>query len=186
VLTPLASTMLSLLCERPMHCYEMYRVMLERREYRIVKVKPGSLYHAMDRIVAAELAEAVGTDRDGARPERTTYRITDAGRAALTAWVCAEVAEPVNEFPRFPVAISKVHNLPRAEAVALVEKRISAIEAELADAESEMAGVEDVREAYLLDLSYLRAMTRAELTWLRHTAARLENGELEWPTKSPA
>lgn len=184
VLTPLATSMLAMLCERPMHCYEMYRVMLHRHEDRTVKIKPGSLYHTMDRLQAAELVVATGTDRDGARPERTTYAITPAGRDAMGDWVRRVLAEPVNEYPQFPVALGESHNLPRAEVVALVRARISRLEAGLATDEPLVAAAEQkgVMEARLLDAHFHMDMTRAELGWLRRLVDRLENEDVTWPT----
>lgn len=181
-LTPLALSALALLCERPMHPYEMYRLMIERRGDRVVKVRPGSLYHAVDRMAADALVEATGTERNGARPERTTYRITDAGRAAMQDWIRALLEDPVNEFPRFPVALAEMHNLARAEATKLLVARIGRLEEQLADVESALAGKQgQVEEAYLLYAHYYVEMVRAELSWLRRLVTRLESKELEWP-----
>ena len=89
--TPLGIAVLALLAERPMHPYEMYRLLLERHEDRRVKVRPGSLYHTVDRMAENGLVEAIGTERDGGRPERTTYRVTDTGQqelyVALRGWL---------------------------------------------------------------------------------------------------
>jgi DNA-binding PadR family transcriptional regulator len=181
-LTPLAVSGLALLCERPMHPYEMYRLMMDRRGDRVVKVRPGSLYHAVDRLAADALVEAVGTDRDGGRPERTTYRITEAGRTAMQDWIRALLEEPVNEFPSFPVALAEAHNLPRAEAARLLTARVRRLEEQLAEVESVLAARGDqVAEAFLLYGHYYVEMTRAERDWLRKLVARLESKELEWP-----
>ena len=79
-LTPLAISALALLNERSMHPYEMYQLLLERHEDRIVRVTPGSLYRTVDRLTADGLAEATGTGREGNRPERTTSAIPSAVR----------------------------------------------------------------------------------------------------------
>lgn len=182
-LTPLAVAMLALLRERPMHCYEMYRVMQNRGETHTVKVRPGSLYHTMDRLVSGELAAPVGIDRDGGRPERTTYRITPDGCAAMETWVREVVATPVASYPAFPVAIGELHTLPVAEVVCLVERRIAQLEARLAEDEAVVAhaAARHVPEAYLLDRHYLDDMITAEVRWLRRLVRRLQNEELEWP-----
>ena len=41
------------------------------------------MYHTVARLLRAGLIAEVGTDRDGNRPERTTYTLTPAGREAL-------------------------------------------------------------------------------------------------------
>lgn len=182
MLTPLATSMLAMLCERPMHCYEMYRLMQQRHEERIVKVKPGSLYHTMDRMHADELVESIGTDREGGRPERTTYAVTPAGRAALRSWVRGVLERPVNEYPQLPVALAESHNLPAPEVVELLEARIGHLEAELATdvALVGKAHAAGVHEAHLLDAAYMTEMNRAELGWLRRLVDRLESKELAW------
>jgi len=184
VLTPLATSMLAMLSEQPMHCYEMYRLMLRRHEDRIVKIKPGSLYHTMDRLAAAGMVVATGIDREGARPERTTYAITPAGRDAMREWVRSVLAEPVNEYPRLPVALGESHNLPVDEVIGLLFERIARLEAVLATDEVLVAEALEcgVADAHLLDADFQMNMTRAELGWLRRLADRLESKELSWPT----
>lgn len=183
-LTPLAASVIALLCERPMHPYEMYRLMMDRHEDRVLKVRPGSLYHTVDRLTAAALVEPIGTDREGGRPERTTYRVTVAGRAAMQDWLRGELAHPVNEYPRFPVALGEAHNLPVAEAIEMLRSRIACIEADLAHGEPLLAAAAGrTSEAHLLDAYYLIDMARAEVSWLRRLVERLENKELTWPSK---
>jgi len=186
-LTALGTSVLALLCERPMHPYEMYRLMMERYEDRIVKVRPGSLYHTVDRLARASLVEAVGTDRDGGRPERTTYRITAAGREAMSDWITGVLRAPANEYPCFPVALGEAHNLPRNVVIELLEARIEVLAARLAEDEALVAAAVDrVPEPHLLDAYYLFEMTRAELGWLRRLVERVETKELTWPTEDRA
>ena len=62
---------LAVLCflrERPMHPYEMNRLLLERHWDDVLVLKKGSLYHAIRRVLDAGLIEALGTSRDGRRP----------------------------------------------------------------------------------------------------------------------
>lgn len=97
-LTPLAIAVLALLNEGRMHAYEMYQVLLKRRNDRLVKVRPGSLYHTVERLAGQELVEATGTERAGNRPERTTYEITPAGQQALVARVEAGIETYTYEY----------------------------------------------------------------------------------------
>ena len=185
-LTPLALSALAMLCERPMHPYEMYRLMVERYEHEVVKVRPGTLYHAMTRMADAGLVQAVGTDREGGRPERTTYRITPSGHAAMRERIRTLLATPVNEYPRFPAALGEIHHLPRAEVLDLLAARIRALEAKVVEAARVLDAVaERVPEIYLIDRHYLVEMANAELGWLRGVAVRIETEELEWPHRTP-
>jgi DNA-binding PadR family transcriptional regulator len=78
-LTSLGISVLALLKARPMHGYEMFQTLVERHADRIVKVRPGSLYHVVDRLTEEKLIRRAGTARDGKRPERAVYEVTDAG-----------------------------------------------------------------------------------------------------------
>jgi DNA-binding PadR family transcriptional regulator len=184
-MTPLGILVLALLAERPMHPYEMYRLLIERREDRYVKVRPGSLYHTVDRMAERGLVEAVGTERDGGRPERTTYRITTAGRDALDERIRTLLATPVNEYPQFPVALSEAHNLPRTEVIELLTTRVRILEANLAETDSVLGVAEarQVEEAYLVAARYLRDLLATELSWLTDLIGRLERKELRWPNE---
>jgi DNA-binding PadR family transcriptional regulator len=180
---PLAVAVLGLLLERPMHPYEMVQLLLARSEDRVVKVRPGSLYHAVDRLHADGLVRPVGTERAGNRPERTTYAITTEGVDALGDWVRQALAAPAPEYPRFPLALGEAHNLPRDEVVARLRRRLVALhgqEAEIAAGEGVVRGKE-LPEAFWLDLPYTRVLLRAEIDHLTTLVARIESGDLSWP-----
>src|SRR6478735_8009853 len=56
--SPLGLMILALLSERPMHPYEMQRLMVARGDDRVVRVQRGSLYPAVERLERAGLVEA--------------------------------------------------------------------------------------------------------------------------------
>src|SRR5512138_2173622 len=90
-LTPLGVMVLALLREGEMHPYEMMRLMRQRRDDQLVTITNGTFYHTVARLERLGLLAEVGVDREGNRPERTTYRLTDAGRDAVSEWVRAEL-----------------------------------------------------------------------------------------------
>lgn len=189
-LSPLAVSALALLAEREMHPYEMYQLMLTRREDRVVKVSAGSLYRAVERLARdGHIAEA-GVEREGNRPERTVYAITAAGRAALGASIKRMLRTYVNEFPEFPVAIGEAHNLPVDEVAAMLDERRASIAEWIAFLDSADAAIaaKGVARHYVLNLDYTRAMLTAEDAWIAATIAELRSGELEWtaPAHVPA
>ena len=91
-LTPMGVMVLALLLEGDMHPYEMVRLMRARRDERLLAVTNGTLYHTVGRLQRGGLIDEVGTDREGNRPERTTYTLTDAGRDALIGWLRRELS----------------------------------------------------------------------------------------------
>ena len=162
-----------------MHGYEMFQTLIARHEDRIVKVRPGSLYHVVYRLAEENLVRPAAIGRDGNRPERTTFEITDRGTTALTERVRELVATPVNEFPQFVVALAEIHNLDLDTAVAAVGSRIAALE----DNVAELRALKQVSTApgiYLVALDYLLATTKAQVTWLREFVDSLRSERLHW------
>jgi DNA-binding PadR family transcriptional regulator len=181
-LTPLAIAALALVNERPMHPYEMYQLLLERREDRMIKVRPGSLYHTVERLHAAKLLEVTGTAREGNRPERTTYAMTDEGREALAARIRELLSHPVREYPHFPVALDEAHNLPPEQAAADLEAYAEALDEEIAEISAVLDAVRerDLAEAYWIGGDYLLSNTIFQRDWIRQLINRIETKELTW------
>src|ERR1700678_4818749 len=69
-LNSLGISVLALLRARPMHGYEMFQTLVERHADRIVKVRPGSLYHVVDRLEEEKVIRRAATSREGKPPER--------------------------------------------------------------------------------------------------------------------
>jgi DNA-binding PadR family transcriptional regulator len=175
-LTSLGISVLALLRARPMHGYEMFQTLVERHADRIVKVRPGSLYHVVDRLTEEKLIRHAGTARDGRRPERAIHEITDAGVEALDDRVGQLIAVPTDEFPQLAVALAEMDNLDEDAASDAVEDRVGALEARGAEIMAlRDAGVTPA--GYLVAFDYLLAMVQAELTWLRGLAGSMRSGQ---------
>ncbi|TWD79819.1 PadR family transcriptional regulator [Kribbella amoyensis] len=181
-LTPLGIAVLALLNERPMHAYEMYQLLIKRRNDQLVKVRPGSLYHTVERLAGHELVEATGTERSGNRPERTTYAITPAGQAALIGRVQAGIETFRYEYPLFPVVLGEAHNLDREDALERFRRRVRELDRRLADAETSIADATErqVPEAFWMAGDYIRTQLAAERDWLVGIVDRIENEDLAW------
>jgi DNA-binding PadR family transcriptional regulator len=181
-LTPLAVAALALLAEGPSHPYEMYQTLVHRAEDRLVKVRPGSLYHTVDRLARHGLVRATGTEREGNRPERTTYAITDAGTNALAERVAEIIATPVNEFPEFPLGLAESHNLPVETAIELLRKRVALIRADIDVIDHGIRTVQakNLPPKYWMDVRYLRAMAEADATTLEALIDDLVSGAISW------
>jgi DNA-binding PadR family transcriptional regulator len=182
-LTPLAISALALLNERDMHPYEMYQLLLERHEDRIVRVTPGSLYRTVERLTNDGMATATGTARAGNRPERTTYTITDTGRTALVQRIREILREPINEYPTFALALAEAHNAPASAVCADLRDHLKVIDRELADIDCivDKARARQVAEAYWVTADYIRHMNLAQQAWITGFIDRLEKGDLPWP-----
>lgn len=182
-LTPLALTALAFVGERPMHPYEMYQLARQRKDDRLVKLRPGTLYHAIGRLVTDGFVRALPAEREGNRPERTRYEITEAGRAVLRADIASLLGRFTLEYPVFPFALSEAHNLPSEEVVVHLERRLSAVREVVADlVESiERLTAAELPWAYWAHVEYLHTIHCAEAEWLERTISAVSGGAFDLP-----
>ncbi len=172
----MALAVLAVLIHRPMHPYEMAQFMRGWGKDRDMPVKWGSLYSVVDRMVEHGLLEEAGTSREGRRPERTTYRITEAGRAELIDWTRELLSVAEREFPRFRAGLSVMAALPPDEVAALLRRRLAALEAETAELREAIAASERVPRLFAVETEYDLAMTEAETAWVRSLLGEVETG----------
>lgn len=180
-LTPLAVMVLALLREGDMHPYEMLRLLRARRDERLVRIQHGTFYHAVSRLERDGLVREVGVDRDGNRPERTTYTLTPAGDAAVVDWVRRELGR-IDRPAEFRVALAESHNLVRDEVIALLDerRRLLAASAEEHRAALAGAGARRIPDQFLVEVQRESALLDAELAWQDALRARLADGSLPW------
>lgn len=181
-LAPLAVSALALLLERPMHTYEMQQMLVRRNEDRNVKISFGSLYRAVDRLAALGYVQATGTDREGNRPERTTYAITAEGERIFTEKVAEIIARPVNEYPEFPLGLGHAHYLPLRTVIGLLRKRVLLLRAEVTVIEGSIDVLREIElpAKYWLDKRYLREVISAEISTLKALIDDLTTGVIQW------
>jgi DNA-binding PadR family transcriptional regulator len=187
-----ALTVLCLLREGPLYPYEMQRLIHQRHKDKLLELRRGSLYHAIEQLQRAGLIQSVETRRAGRRPEHTTYRLTRAGADEVVAWLREILARPMAEPSPFLAAVSYLSRLTPEDVLAALRERMGALEAELADLETTLQGGAaernpvlqalrpQITRVVLLENEYLRALRRAELEWVRALIEDLECGRLTW------
>ncbi|GAB90014.1 PadR family transcriptional regulator [Gordonia rhizosphera] len=182
VLPPLAVLVLGLVAERPMHPYEMFSTTVERREDRLVKFRPGTLYHAVDRLASKGLISVHDVQREGNRPERTVYAITDAGRTALDHSLERILARHPVEYPELYLALSEAHGLPRVRVIELLGERLAAMRTDLDDvlAAQALAREQCRPEMFILDMGCRAATLSAQIGWLDDLVTRLQSSTIAW------
>jgi DNA-binding PadR family transcriptional regulator len=187
VRTPLALSILTLLYERPMHPYEMRQLMRERGHDQVIKLKGGSLYSTIDRLTAAGLIRPLETSRQGRRPERTVYTLTDAGRDEHRLWLRELLADPVAEYPWFAAALAFLGAVPPDEAGDLLRQRAALLDARIVSDERLLATMTTefgLPRLFGVEAEYVLAMRQAELAWVRQIVDDIRSGELAWPSEA--
>lgn len=181
--SPLALTVLAMLNYAPLHPYGVQRLLKQWGKDQVVNVgQRAGLYRTIDRLLAAGLIEVQGTGRDQQYPERTVYEPTDAGRDTVHSWLEEMLASPKYEFPQFPAALSNVMLLMPDEARQALAQRAESLSETLAVLDQSLDHEEQfgLPRVTMLESEYLRAVTSAELDWVRSVVADLDSGALNW------
>ncbi|MGZ4591372.1 MAG: PadR family transcriptional regulator [Actinomycetes bacterium] len=177
----LALAVLACLAERPMHPYEISTTLRTRGKHESIKLNFGSLYTVVERLAKQGLIAAQDTEREGRRPERTIYRITEAGRVEFADWLSDLISTPVNDFTQFEAALSLLPGLPPDEVVRLLRERARLLAYQLAQTEATVAFAAEQRlpRLFLVETEYRQTVRRAELQYVERLAADIAAGSLE-------
>ncbi|TCJ89464.1 PadR family transcriptional regulator [Nocardia alba] len=174
----LALAVLSVIVQRPMHRYEIAATLRAHGKDRDMDIKWGSLYTVVQNMAKAGFLEVVGSEREGARPERVIYRITDAGRAEMADWTRELLAAPEPEHHRFTAGLSILAVLPPDEVIVLLGTRIAALERTIETTRAEL-GALTLPRLFLVESEFGLAMLEAEANWARALRDELAEGTFE-------
>jgi DNA-binding PadR family transcriptional regulator len=178
----LALAVLSYLVRQPMHPYELARSLRENGDDRSIKFNHGSLYMVVQQLAKAGFITEVETTREGQRPERTVYALTDAGRQELRDWLRELVEQPQHEYPHFVAALSLIAALPPGEVVQLLRTRLR----RLADQRTEIRTMVDatlaqnVHPLFLVEEEYRLTMLAAESSFVEGFIDRITHPQTGW------
>ena len=174
----MALAVLATVVQRPMHRYEMASIMRARGKDKDMNVKWGSLYTVVGNLAKHGFLEEIGSTRQGARPERTVYRITAAGRHELIDWTRELLCEPQPDQPSFAAGLSVLSLLPPDEVVTLLQSRLGTLNAAIATerAQAEKAENDGVPRLFLVESEYTVAMLEAEAAWIGSLLDELASG----------
>jgi DNA-binding PadR family transcriptional regulator len=180
VSNPLALAVLALLSEKPMHPYEMSTTLRDRAKEESIKLNYGSLYSVVESLRRHGLIDVQETIREGRRPERTIYAITEAGEIELVDWLSELLSVPVKEFTQFEAALSLVGVLPPDDVVRLLEIRLTRLDAEIAGGEGVLAEMAKQGLPYLFAVEgdYQLTLRRAEREFVAELLEKIKNGTL--------
>jgi DNA-binding PadR family transcriptional regulator len=180
VSNPLALAVLSCLAERPMHPYEISTTLRSRGKEDSIKLNYGSLYAVVESLQKHALITARETTREGRRPERTVYEITEAGLAELEDWLSELLATPVREFTSLEAGLSLMPGLPPDDVARLLAKRAERLRVELRTLDASHAEAEQMQlpELFLVESRFRHAMLTAELEFVTRLAESIQGSSM--------
>jgi DNA-binding PadR family transcriptional regulator len=173
----LALSLLTLLTQQPMYPYEMAATLRERGKDQSIKINWGSLYTVVQNLEKYGFIEAVEVAREGRQPERTTYQITEAGRAELRDWLRELIGVPEREYSRFEAGLGEAGVLPPDEMIGLLRDRLDALTASNAGHQADLKALgAQLPRLFLVESEYYLALRRAEEDWVRGLLKELTDG----------
>ena len=178
---PLALAVLVCLYEKPMHPYEVAQTLRSRAKQESVRLNYGSLYAVVESLEKKGFVKATGTVREGKRPERTVYDITDDGAREMNEWMTDLISTPSKEYPAFLAGLSFLPSLPPDEALAALRARGEALKVKLASMRGAMKAARDagLPRIFELESEYEEQQLRAELKFVTALVDEMGDGTLE-------
>jgi DNA-binding PadR family transcriptional regulator len=169
------------LYERPAHPYEVAQTLRERAKHESVRLNYGSLYAVVESLEKRGLIKATGTIREGKRPERTVYEITDEGAREMVDWLTELIGVPAKEYPQFMAGLSFIGALDPDDALRALRERADALVFKLAGLRG---GIQAARKAGLprlfeLEVEYEEAQLEAELRFVKALIHDIESRALD-------
>ena len=178
---PLALAVLTCLHERPMHPYEVAQTLRHRAKHESIKLNYGSLYSVVESLDKHGLIEATETVREGRRPERTIYAITDEGRLEMTEWLSDLVTYPENDYTQLEAALSLIAALSPDEALAALAGRTQNLIVELERQRAVVTATAKLGlpQLFTLEAGYRVAMLQTELAFVEQLVKDIETDALD-------
>jgi len=178
---PLALAVLVSLSERPMHPYEVATTLRQRIKHRSVRLNYGALYRVVELLSKRGLIEPTETERAGRLPERTIYKLTDAGRAEINDWLAELISTPTTEYPQFVAGLSFLASLPPEQAAALLKQRLTQLTLEDAQAGAtrEILQKHGLPRLLWVEEEYRDRVRAAEIDFVRSLVRDIESGDLD-------
>ncbi|RIQ12394.1 PadR family transcriptional regulator [Jiangella rhizosphaerae] len=163
-----------------MHPYEMSSTLRERRKEDSIKLNYGSLYSVVESLRKRGLIEAAETVREGRRPERTVYAITDIGAQVMVDWLVELLSTPKKEFTQFEAALSLAGALPPEQVTELLGQRLRNLRfhQKAVEAVFEEARTVKLPRLFMIEAEFSAALLTAEIAFVEQLLGELRAGSL--------
>jgi DNA-binding PadR family transcriptional regulator len=178
---PLALAVLVCLYEKPMHPYEVAQTLRQRAKQESVRLNYGSLYAVVEVLEKRGLISARETVREGKRPERTVYEITEDGAREMIDWLTDLIAVPAKEYPQFMAGLSFAGALSPEDALVALRSRSDALTFQVAGIRGGLRASHDagLPRIFMLESEYEEELKVAELHFVNGLIKDIESGDLD-------
>ena len=164
-----------------MHPYEVAQTLRRRAKQESVRLNYGSLYAVVESLEKKGFIKATGTLREGKRPQRTVYEITEEGAREMDDWLTELIGSPAKEYPAFMAGLSFLPALTPDDALGALQRRAEALVVKLASLRGAMASARDagLPRMFELEAEYEEGQLSAELKFVNALVAEIAAGTFE-------
>jgi DNA-binding PadR family transcriptional regulator len=166
---------------QPVHGYFVRRELLSWHADAWAHLNPGSVYNGLRSLAREGFVEEVGTEAEGGRPARTTYRLTDDGEGEFMLLLRGALWNVSSYDPSdLMAAWSFAWAITRDEVIAALEHRVEQIAAAGRASEFAIEGIAHSAGTPATVAEHFRltqARLDGEADWARALIERLRAGE---------
>lgn len=160
---------LGLLLEKDRHPYEIRKTMVDRNWNYAFRLRDGSLYYAVDQLREHGWIEAIHTVPVPGehRPDKTIYRITEAGRREFDRLMYAQLEQP--SYPHHPMMLAMpfLRYADQARVAEIAARHLTACEERIASLQVTLAVKEKrIPSSALRNIRGMLQLGIAERDWL--------------------
>jgi DNA-binding PadR family transcriptional regulator len=177
----LALAVLVSLYEKPMHPYEIAQTLRMRAKHESVRLNYGSLYAVVDALEGKKLIAARETVRDGNRPPRTVYEITEDGSREMVDWLTDMIGVPAKEYPQFLAGLSFIAALTAEDALTALQLRANTLELQMAQIRATLGASREagLPRLFLVETEFEEELIGTELHFVNGLIKDMASGDLD-------
>jgi DNA-binding PadR family transcriptional regulator len=177
----LALAVLVSLYEKPMHPYEIAQTLRLRAKHESVRLNYGSLYAVVEGLERRSLIVARETVRDGNRPPRTIYEITEDGSREMVDWLTDMIGVPAKEYPQFLAGLSFMPALTPEDALAAFQLRANTLEIKLAQVRATLVAAREagLPRLFMIETEFEEQLIGTELHFVSGLIKEMTSGDLD-------
>lgn len=168
----------------PLHGHRIRSLARQDHTETWTDIKAGSIYAALKRLQAEEWIELVKSEKEGNRPERSVYAITEKGREALAIDLREALARVEWRTDPFDLALARAHNQDPEVVRVFVQMRRDEFEQKARSLEQQSKLADPyLTEAERVVMRHLLGRARAELAWHEQLLKLLPGIVRDWKAR---
>ena len=170
-----------LLRDQPLHGYEIKQI-IEEQMGDWTSIAFGSIYFALGKLSKEGLIQMVATEKEGNRPSRSIYKITETGRLEFLRLLREVWNKPEQQYFAIDIGLAFMNALPADEIKGYLHKQVTQLEAILQYLDShqqEQMSQPDIPNRAVVIFEHTRAHLNAELSWMKNVLEKIELGKLD-------